>query len=139
MEHRINSIHKRALKLANQDSPDLTFQELLAKDKSVSIHQKNLQFLATKIFKSKPGVSPELMNDIFHFVKRPYNLRSDYTLERKRDHTIYHGSESLSSLAPKLWDLLPNSIKNSASLKEFKTKINTWTFECCTSENFNFT
>ena len=131
MEHRINSIHKRALKLVYQDSPDLTFQELLAKDKSVSVHQKNLQLLATEIFKSKTGVSPELMNDIFHFVKRPYNLRSVYTLERKRDHTVYHGSESLSSLAPKLWDLLPNSIKSSASLKEFKTKINTWAFERC--------
>ena len=71
------------------------------------------------------------MNDIFHFVERPYNLRSDYILKRKRDHTVYHGSESLSSLAPKLWDLLPNSIKNSASIKEFKTKINTWTFERC--------
>ena len=64
MEHRINSIHKRALKLVYQDSPDLTFQELLAKDKSVSVHQKNLQSLATEIFKSKTGVSPELMNDI---------------------------------------------------------------------------
>ena len=131
MEHRINSIHKRALKLVYQDSPDLTFQELLANDKSVSVHQKNLQLLATEIFKSKTGVSPELMNDIFHFVKRLYNLRSDHTLKRKRDHTVYHCSESLSSLAPKLWDLPPNSIKNSASLKEFNTKINTWVFERC--------
>ena len=119
------------MKLVYQDSPDLTFQELLAKDKSVSVHQKNLQLLATEIFKSKTGVSPELMNDIFHFVKRLYNLRSDHTLERKRDHTVYHCSESLSSLAPKLWDLPPNSIKNSASLKEFNTKINTWVFERC--------
>ena len=130
MEHRNNSIHKRALKLVYQDSPDLTFQELLAKGKSVSVHQKNLQLLATEIFKSKAGMSPELMNDIFHFVERPYNLRSDYTLERKW-YTIYHGLESLSSLALKLWDFLPNSIKNSACLKEFKTKIITWAFERC--------
>ena len=101
--------------------------------------------LATETFKSKTGVSPELINDIFHFVERPYNLRNNYTLERnnytlernnytlerKRDHTIYHGSESLSSLAPKLWNLLPNSIKNSTFLKEFKTKINTWEFDHC--------
>ena len=111
MEHRISSIHKRVLKLVYQDSPDLTFQEFLAKDKSVSVYQKNLQLLATEIFKFKTGVSPELMNDIFHFVERLYNLRSDYTLERKRDHTVDHSSESLSSLAPKLWNLLPNSIK----------------------------
>ena len=71
------------------------------------------------------------MNEIFHFVERPYNLRSNYTLQRKQDHTVHHSSESISSLAPKLWDHLPNSIKNSASLKEFKIKINTWAFEHC--------
>ena len=111
MEHRINNIHKRALKLGYQDSPDFTFQELLAKDKSVSVHQKNLQLLATEIFKSeifksKTGMSPKFMNDIFHFVERFHNLRSNYTLKRKRYYTVYHGSESVSSLALKLWDLL---------------------------------
>ena len=69
MKHMINSIHKRVLKLVYQDSYDLTFQELQAKDKSGNVHQKNLQLLATDIFKSKTGVSPELMNDIFHFVE----------------------------------------------------------------------
>ena len=127
----ICSIYKRALKLVYQDSHDVKFHELLGKGKSVSVHQKIFQLLATEIFKSKTGVSPELMNDTFHFVERPYNLRSDYTLERKRDHTVYHGAEILSSFAPRLWDLLPNSTKNSASLKESKKKINTWAFDCC--------
>ena len=69
MDHRMNSIHKRALKLVYQDSQNLTVQELQAKDKSISVHQKNLQFLATEIFKSKMRVSPELINDIFHLWK----------------------------------------------------------------------
>ena len=56
MEHRIKSIHKRALKLVYQDFHDLKFQELLAKNKSVRVHQKNLQLLATEIFKSNTGV-----------------------------------------------------------------------------------
>ena len=106
---------------------NLTFQELPAKCKSLGVHQKNLQLLATQIFKSKTGVSCELMNYIFHYVERPDNLRSNYALERKQDHTVYLGSYSFSSLAFKLWNLLLNSIKNSVSLKEFKTKINTWT------------
>ena len=115
--------------MEHEDSHDFTFQEL-PKDKSVNVHQKDLQLLASEIIKSKTGMSLELVNDIFHFVERPYNLRSDYTLKRKRDHTVYHGSEILSSLAPKLWDLLPNSIKIFASLQEFKTKVNTWAFDC---------
>ena len=36
MEHRINSIYKRALKSVYQNSHDLTFEELLAKYTSVS-------------------------------------------------------------------------------------------------------
>ena len=119
LESRINSIPKRALKLIYQNSHDLTVHELLAKNKSDSVHQKKLQLLLTETFKSKTGVLPEMMNDIFHFVERTYNLRRSYTLERKQDRIVYHSSESLSSLAPKLWDLPPNSIKNSASLKEF--------------------
>lgn len=53
-------------------------------------------------------------------------LRSNYTLERQQNHIGYHISVSLSSSAPKLWDVPPNSIKNPASLKEFKAKINAW-------------
>ena len=56
------------------------------------------------------------MNDIFNFVEIPYNLRSNYELERKRVKTVYHVSESLSALACKLWDFLPNSTKYSRSL-----------------------
>ena len=39
MEHRINSIQNRALKLVHADSNDLIFQEGLANDKSVSVYQ----------------------------------------------------------------------------------------------------
>ena len=76
---------------------------------------------AADIFESNE-VLPELMNNIFRFVEKQATrlqtkLTSHHKLERKGDHTVYHGSESISSFAPKLWDLLPNSIKDSASLK----------------------
>ena len=67
-----NSIHKRALKLIYECSHDLMFQELLAKDKSVSVELKILELLATEIFKSKAGESPELINDIFLFAEKPF-------------------------------------------------------------------
>ena len=42
-----------------------TFEELLNKDNSVSIHHKNLQFLATEVFKIKDNMAPEFLNEIF--------------------------------------------------------------------------
>ena len=54
-KNRVNKIYERALGLVYDDSSSLRFDELLIKDKSVSIHQRNLQFLATEIFKVKNG------------------------------------------------------------------------------------
>ena len=46
-EHHINKIQRSALKLIYNDTPNLSFDELLVK--SVSIHQRSLQLLATEI------------------------------------------------------------------------------------------
>ena len=39
----------------------LTFKELLDKNKTISIYQKNLQILAIEIFKAKLDISPEIL------------------------------------------------------------------------------
>ena len=52
LNNKINNIHKRALRIVYQDKK-LNLQDLLQKDKSVSIHLKNLQYLATEIYKVK--------------------------------------------------------------------------------------
>ena len=62
----------------------------MAKD---SFHPTNLLLLLTETFESTTGMSPELMNYIFHFVERPDDLRFSHTL-RKRD-SVYHCTESL--------------------------------------------
>ena len=53
--NKVNKMHERALRLDYDDSPYLSFDELLIKDKFV-MHQRNLQFLAIEIFKVKNGV-----------------------------------------------------------------------------------
>ena len=102
MEHRINKIHEGALGLIYPSDSKLTFKELLDKNKTVSIHQKNLQVLATEIFKVKLNISPKILKELFSFNIRNYDLRSQLTLKRIKTNSVYFGSESLSSLAPKM-------------------------------------
>ena len=125
MEHRINKIHERALHLICSSDSKLTFKELLDKTKTLSIHQKNLQVLATEIFKVKLNISPDILKELLSFNVRNYNLRSQSTLKRIKTNSVYFGSESLSSLAPKIWDLVPDSFKNENSLERFKNRITT--------------
>ena len=71
MNNRINKIHEKALRLVYKDKTNLSLNDLLKKDKSVSIHQRNLQILATEIYKVRNNLGPEILKDIFHFVQKP--------------------------------------------------------------------
>ena len=52
LNNRINKLHERALRLVFKN-PNLSFQELLNKDKSFTIHERNLQRLAIEMLEIK--------------------------------------------------------------------------------------
>ena len=56
--NRVNTIHKRALRLVYKDNAS-SFTELLIKYISVTIHDRNLQVLATKIYKTLNNLNPK--------------------------------------------------------------------------------
>ena len=122
LNNRINKIHERALRLVDKNETFLSFDDLLKRDRSLSIHQKNLQILATEIYKTKNDFGHKIMKDPFHFIQKPYNLRNDPELQRRRNRTVYFGTESMSSLAPKIWELIPSDIRSANSLGICKEK-----------------
>ena len=131
MNNRINKIHEKALRLVYKDGTNLSLDDFLKKDKSVSIHQRNLQILATEIYKVRNDLGPEIMKDIFHFVQKQYNLINDSTLQRRRKCTVYFETESISSLAPKIWEIVLCEIENAKSLDIFLKKIKLWATGKC--------
>ena len=56
--HYINCIHERALRVLYKDHSS-SFDELLEKDNSCKIHDRNPQKLVTEIFKVKMNLAPE--------------------------------------------------------------------------------
>ena len=70
----ISSIHEKALSVTHQDYKS-TF-ELLQKDNSETIHQRNLQVLATEIFMAKNAPPPKIMKEIFELKERSSSLLS---------------------------------------------------------------
>ena len=131
MNNRINKIHEKGLRIAYKVKTNVSLDDLLKKDTSVSIHQRNLQILATEIYKVRNDLGPEIMKGIFHFAQKSYNLRNDSALQRRRNGIVYFGKESISSLAPKIWEIVPCEIKNSKSQDVFKEKIKLWTTDKC--------
>ena len=113
LNNRINNFHERALRLTYKDNKS-SFKQLLEKDHSVTVHQKNLQVLITEIFKVKNNSAPDTMKDVFELKEPPYNLRSESNhFTRQNVKTIYHGLLSIKHLQSfptyfRLFDILPN-------------------------------
>ena len=104
---------------------------MLNKDNSVSVHHRNLQALATELFKIHRGLSPDILREIFVPKISLYNLRRNNTFERRQVHSVYHGTELISFLGPKIWDLVLLELKPLENLAVIKLKITKWiTFEC---------
>ena len=100
---RINSLHEKAFRLIYQNR-NLSFDELLKLDKSVSIHYRKLQYLLTEICKVKMGLSPPIMNDILTLDENAsYNLRSGVTVTRRNIRTNKFGFETITTIGAVLW------------------------------------
>ena len=128
--NKINAIHEKALKITYQDHTS-KFQELLSNDNSVSIHHKNLQVLVTEMFKIQRSLSPDILREMSVPKISFSNLRRNNTFERRQVHSGYHGTESLSFLDPKIWDLVPLVLQQLENLEVLKFKIKKWIpFEC---------
>ena len=65
MNKKINRLHERPLRIVYSDQSS-TFEELLERDKTFSIHHKNIQSLAIEIYKFVNCFSPEIMNSVFN-------------------------------------------------------------------------
>ena len=86
LSHRINRIHKRALRFAYKDY-QTHFESLLEQRNLLSIHVKNLQLLMIEIYKTKSGLSPPFMKDIFAERNTGYNLRYGNDSQLPKVHT----------------------------------------------------
>ena len=93
LNERINHIHERALRIVYKDF-NSSFQELLTEDNSLNIRHKNLQKLVTEIFKVKNGLSPELMNDVFESMEKPYSPRTTSHFRSRKIRTTRYGIET---------------------------------------------
>jgi hypothetical protein len=146
LNHRINRLHERALRIAYDDYLS-DFEELLVKDNTVTIHKRNLRKLAIEMYKISNNLSPLFTREMMTEICVPYNTRSTTKVEEdhsgnlqctKRSNyeipstkTVSYGLESIRYLGPKIWKLIPDELKELKSLELFKQKVKSLKFEDC--------
>ena len=107
LNNRINRLQERALSLMYKGTTD-SVVELLEKENTFTIHQRNIKKLTIEIFKVKHKEAPKLMCERFQETEHPYNLRNNHTIKSYSDKMglkmkmgLQHGTENCH-----LWGLI---------------------------------
>ena len=127
--NKINSLHKKALKLISPNIDD--FEELLSENKMVSVHKRNLQIMMTEIYCTVNKLNPSFLWDKIKINHNTVNLRSGTQLLLPPTNTVTFGMKSYVFRGSILWNYLPIEIKNSITKSIFKNKIKFWTETKC--------
>ena len=112
----------------HKDETNLSSDDLLEKDKSVSFHQRNQQILAPEIYKVRNYLGSEIIKYIFHFAHKPIQSEIWFnSLKAKKPYSVLRKSiffrRNIFSCPPKYVEIVPCEIKNAKSLDIFNEKI----------------
>ena len=120
----------RALRIVYEDDI-LSFEDLLNKDNTFTIHQQNIQAAAIEMYKVYNKLS-ENSFDIFQSNRiNSYNLRSRCDFEVPSVSTENHGKNSFRYFGPIIWNSIPTRLRNIETLTEFKKEIRNWKMDNC--------
>ena len=116
LNNKINKLHERCLRIVYSDNTS-SFEELLETDNSVSVHHRNIQVLATELYKIVNGLSPEIMKEVFPFNENTtYDTRNKRKFHSRAIKSVSFGSKTVTYLAPKIWEIIQIEIENVESV-----------------------
>ena len=95
----LNKVQERPLRLTYKDNEN-NFQTLLNENIETSVHQTNLQFLMTEIYKIKNNCAPPIMHHLLQFRENTFNLRNFRELATHNKKPSNYGLETVSCRAP---------------------------------------
>ena len=111
-------VHHETLRVIYQS--DESYENLLNLDSIVSLHQRHLRFLVTKIFKSVSKTNPEFISFYFSYKNVLYNLERGPALSLPFAKSTLCGTNSVHF---KGTVNLPYFVKSSVSVSEFKINL----------------
>ena len=100
MNNKINKLQERALRILYKDAVS-SFEELLGKDNSVTIHERNIKLLAKEIYKVENDILPNALAEFLTKRNLKYNLRHASAFVRDKVSTTFCATESIRILGQK--------------------------------------
>ena len=94
---------------------------------------QGLRYLCIEIYRTLNGLNPSYMKNVFKKsdISKSKRTQHQNNLIVPRPNYYEFGTESFTSLEPKIWNSLPVNIKSADMFEVFKKYIKTWDREMC--------
>ena len=86
-------------------------------------HHRNIQTLMVEIYKIKNNLNHPIIDFMFKRNSNTCNLRSFQEFAMKRKRTVKTGLETLSYRSPQLLSILPENVRQTNTLGQFKESL----------------
>ena len=123
LSQKIEKIQERALMLLYNDNCS-SHNSLLLKAERPTMEVSRLRRLAIEVFKTLKFLNPDFMRT--YFKKGSQSAKKKNNLVVNRAKTTTFGENSLRTSEPKIWNSLPEDLKDWTSLQKFTEFIKTW-------------
>ena len=103
---RINAVHERSLQTIRNYYESL-YPFSLEEAHQITLYQRCINSLMTKVYKYLNGHSPDIMNDIFKLRENMYDLRNFHIFQTENPRSLKNGLDTNPYRADQLWQQAP--------------------------------
>ena len=122
---KLEKSNKRAIRFISNDT-ESSYEQLCTEEKLLNIHKRCIKSVAIQMFKIKNQTAPDYLAEMFNVRETHYDIRNNNQFTLPSFNTITYGKKSFTYYGAKLWNNLPNEIKESSSLSILKKALTSW-------------
>ena len=127
---KIEKIQERALRFIYEDYCS-TYEQLLIKSKLPSLEIRRIRMIAIEVYKIINKQCPLYLHELIEIKKCNYSFRNNNIADVPRVRTTTHGLHSFRYAGAKLWNELPNKMREEMPLGQFKSVVGNWEGSLC--------
>ena len=120
--HKMEKVNERCIRFIYNDY-DTNYFDLLHENNLTTLFGKRTRAMCCETYKTINGLNALYMKDIFDERPSKYPSRNKNDLYIPKTNQITHGYKSYRTQGPKMWNWLPNDIKEIESYETFCAKL----------------
>ena len=113
--YKIEKIHKNALQVTLNDYTS-SYSDMLELVKRPTLYISRIKNIAIETFEGVKGLNPKYMGSLFSFSSTPYCTRGGFKLVQPKVNTISYGINTFAYQGFKIWNNLPQGVKDTTCL-----------------------